>query len=303
VSDWQQAVANSGVIGVMGEMNTSAQEALLPQYLAKTMADVGPINNVCSVLQGSFFGVTPCTDVLATDEAKEGVAVDGNAKGLTLANVCFGTASTNEAGVDINAEANKLGENFAGDFCEAPNAINLDTLVQQLMAANVSIAAVNTTDTFAGILEQAAATEGYKGIFVGGDGTADDVPWQAVSAATGKGYYALSPYTPPEAVKTTPAGKAAIKYGTAVGETQYLDNPLFSNGWVAAEVVFAGLRNAGKNITRSTFITGLTRIKNLTTGLAPEFSYGAHLRAGLSTFQLLQYNYSKKSLLPVTLKK
>jgi hypothetical protein len=59
--------------------------------------------------------------------------------------------------------------------------------------------------------------------------------------------------------------------------------------------VVEGLKNAGKNLTRESFIAGLEKISNLDTGgISDSIGYGADDHIGLSSTRPYIFNYDTK---------
>ena len=72
-------------------------------------------------------------------------------------------------------------------------------------------------------------------------------------------------------------------------------NTAFTFGYLSGMVAVEGLKNAGKNLSRESFISGLEKITDLDTGgISDKIAYGADDHIGLSSTRPYIYNYDTK---------
>jgi branched-chain amino acid transport system substrate-binding protein len=118
--------------------------------------------------------------------------------------------------------------------------------------------------------------------------------YEGVPKEFGELYEYTAPTTPSDidvaGTKDLIADAEKYGYGDEAG------NSSFAIGYVSGMVAVEGLKNAGADLNRETFMEGLEKIKDLDTGgITEPVTYGPGDRVGVSATRPYQYDYDGKA--------
>jgi branched-chain amino acid transport system substrate-binding protein len=288
-------ISQTPTLGITGINGSSIQEAAMPTIRKEKMPYVGPQSTTKAGLvpfNDSAFYVIPSyadqvdvymkymTDRLKTPKPK--VAV-------------FRLIASSGVEVDdlTKAVTKKMGGQIVADQELDPTATTADAQIQKIVAAKPDFIVFHTSPTLSVLGLKAMQKLGAKipviSTFAGGG----PVPYAAVPKAIGDLFQYTSAFTPSDVAVpgTTDLVADAKKYGYAKDAA----NSQYVIGYVVGKVVVEGIKRAGKDLTRESFVKALAGIKDLDTGeLSPPVTYGPQDRSGISESRPYEFDYATK---------
>lgn len=296
IAAYKKLVSQTPVVAISGLNGSSIQEAALPLLKRDNMPLVGPQSlvkgSLTPDLHESIFHVIPPyadqADVIMGYMAKRTGKDKPNVGIFRL------TASSGiEVGDLIKERVAKAGGKIVADQQMDVTATSADAQAQKLVSAKPDWIIVHAAPTQGLALVKAMQKLGAK------------IPMISTFAAGGPTVYQGSPkefgslyeYTAP----TTPSDievegtKQMIADAEKYGYGKDVHNSSYAIGYVSGLVAVEGLKKAGADLNRETFMKALEQIKDLDTGgITQPVTYGPGDRAGIEATRPYKYDYDKK---------
>jgi branched-chain amino acid transport system substrate-binding protein len=295
IAAYKKLVSQTPVVGITGINNSSIQEAALPQVRKDEMPLVGPQSTTKAGLvpfNPTAFYVIPAysdqVDVIMSymaeklDEPQPKVAV-------------FRLIAASGIEVDelVKARVQKMGGEVVADEEIDSTATTADAQIQKIVGAKPDFIVFHTSPTLSTLglkgLQKLNAKIPVISTFAGGG----PVPYQSVPKEFGSLMEYTSAFTPAdiEVPGTSELVADAEKYGYGEDAT----NSQYVIGYIVGKVVVEGLKNAGADLNRESYVAGLEKIEDLDTGdLSQAVSYGPDNRSGIAETRPFKYNYDTK---------
>ena len=295
VAGYKKLSTQTPVVGISGYGSSSVQEAVLPSIVKDNMPLVGPqsITKAALVPQHkSIFAVLPPY----SDQVDVLMGYMNKKLNLTAPKVgIFRLTAASGVEVDqlVKERVAKSGGSVVSDQEGDPTQTSADAQVQKIVAAKPDYIIVHSTPTQAASVMKALQKLGAKipviSTFAGGGPTA----YQAVPKEYGDLLTYTAGVTPADI--SVPGNATLTEDAKKYGYDKEAGNTAFTFGYLSGMVAVEGLKNAGKNLSRENFISGLEKITDLDTGgISDKIAYGADDHIGLSSTRPYIYNYDTK---------
>lgn len=300
VAGYKKLYSQTPVVGISGFGSSSVQTAVLPLITKDAMPLVGPQSITKTALvpfHKSVFAIVPPyadqVDVIMNYETKQLNKPKPNV-------AVFRIVASSGLEVDdlVKERVQKLGGKLVADEQSPVTDTSADAQVQKIVAAKPDFIIVHSSPTQAAMVLKALQKVGAKipviSTFAGGGPTA----YQAVPPAYGNLMQYTAAVTPSDINEPGQAQLTsdAQKYGYDKDAT----DSAYTYGYITGMAVVQGLKNAGKNVTRASYIKGLEGINGLDTGgLSEPVTYGPNDHIGLSATRPYKYDYTTKKFVAV----
>jgi branched-chain amino acid transport system substrate-binding protein len=295
VAGYKKLSTQTPVVGISGYGSSSVQEAVLPSILKDNMPLVGPqsITKAALVpLHKSVFAVLPPY----ADQVDVVMGYMNKKLNLTAPKIgIFRLTAASGVEVDelVKERVAKSGGSIVSDQEGDPTQTSADAQVQKIVSAKPDYIIVHSTPTQAASVMKALQKLGAKipviSTFAGGGPT----PYQAVPKEFGSLLTYTAAVTPADI--SVPGNATLVQDATKYGYKDEATNTAYTFGYLSGMVVVEGLKNAGKNLSRASFIQGLEKITNLDTGgISDTIKYGPNDHIGLSSTRPYVFNYDTK---------
>lgn len=289
-------ISQTPTLGITGINGSSIQEAALPTLRKEDMPYVGPQSTTKAGLvpfANSAFYVIPSyadqvdvymkymTDRLKKPKPRVAIFRLIAASGVEVSDLTV-------------AATEKMGGQIVANEELDPTATSADAQIQKIAASNPDFIVFHTSPTLSAIALKAMQKLNAKipviSTFAGGG----PVPYEAVKPATGDLFQYTSAFTPSD-IKV-PGTEELIADAKKYGYAKDAANTQYVIGYIVGQVIVEGIRNAGKDLTRESFIKGLEQITDLDTkGLSENVRFGPKDRSGLSGSRPYRYDYGSKT--------
>lgn len=290
------------VFGLVGSLNAATvQVAGRPIVDRAKIPVVGPQSVQAEVIKAKspYIFYTQCDYADQADVATAYMVDQLKGEKPRVATIVYPVPSGEEWRDNMHRTVEAAGGEMVGDFTIQPTATDADAVVQRMLGAKPNYFAVQAgAPSMIAILKSLAkfGADDLKG--VGIFGTASDAIYQGSPEQTGKNWAAVHCYTHPSvgAPGMAELEAAAKKYGYE----KDIADVNFVHGWVTGKVVVEGLKAAGKDLTRGSFIKGLESIKDLDTqGLSGPITFGPGRRSGAKQLRPYTYDYDADKIVAV----
>lgn len=288
-------ISQTPTLGITGINGSSVQEAALPTIRKEKMPFVGPQSTTKA-------GLVPFNDTAFYVIPDYSDQVDVLMKYMTdrlkkpkprVAIFRLIAASGVEVGELTTAATEKMGGQVVADEELDPTATSADAQIQKIARAKPDFIVYHTSPTLSVLglkaMQKLRAKIPVISTFAGGG----PVPYQAVGQEYGDLFQYTSAFTPSdiEVPGTAELVADAKKYGYAKDAA----NSQYVIGYIVGQVVVEGMKRAGKDLTRESFVKALAGITDLDTkGLSPNVSYGPEDRNGISESRPYRFDYPTK---------
>jgi branched-chain amino acid transport system substrate-binding protein len=216
-----------------------------------------------------------------------------------VATIVYPVPSGEEWKANIRRTVEAAGGEMVGDYTITPTATDADAVVQRMLGAKPNYFAVQAAGpSMVAILKSLAKFGGDDLKGVGIFGTASDAIYGGSPRSTGANWAAVHCYTHPS---VGAPGMAEVEAaGKKYGYGKDVQDVNFVHGWVTGRVLVEGLKAAGEELTRGTFIKGLESIKDLETqGLSGPITFGPGTRSGAKQLRPYKYDYADGKIVAV----
>jgi branched-chain amino acid transport system substrate-binding protein len=265
-------INRDGVFIMVANGGTPMNNAVMPDQLAKGVANVFPLTSARSMyepLNHLKFGLGSSYYDQVRAGLKYFVEQRGKKKICSMAqDTDFGRDVTD--GVKDQLKAEKL--TLAGETLHKPTDTDFSASVQRMRDANCDLLVLGTIVRDAVQIISAVRKTGWTIDMMGQAASYDDVVAQ-VPGGTTEGFYAMTPMLFAAVGTQSPEVKAfSDKY-----QKEYGKNPNFAAqiGYNGSEIVVQALKNAGKDLTSDSFVAGMESIKNYHDVFgSPEIAFG-----------------------------
>src|SRR5262249_13466562 len=292
VAAYKKLATQTPVVGISGYGSSSVQEAVLPLFAKDNMPLVGPqsiTKEALVPLKKSVFAVLPPY----SDQVDVLLGYENKKLGLTAPQVgIFRITPASGTEVDnlIKERLQKSGGTIVSDQEGDPAATSADAQVQKIVAAKPDYIILHTSPPQTASVMKALQKFGAKipviSTFAGGGPTG----YQAVPKEFGNLLEYTAGVTPSDV--SVPGNASLVADATKYGYAKEATNTAFTFGYLSGLAVVEGLKNAGKNLSRESFIKGLEQIHGLDTGgISEPITYGATDHVGLSATRPYKFNY------------
>jgi branched-chain amino acid transport system substrate-binding protein len=289
----KKLTSQTPVVGISGLGGSSIQEAALPTLQRESMPLVGPQSLVKATLtpelHESIFHVMPPY----SDQADVIMGYMEERTGNAAPNVAIfrlTAASGIEVGELITRRVEEAGGRIVADEQMDVTATSADAQAQKIVSANPDWILVHAAPTQGLALVKAMQKLGAKIPLISTFAAGGPTVYEGVPQEYGRLYEYTAPTTPAdiEVDGTQQLVADAEKYG--YGEEA--QNSQFAIGYISGMVAVEGLKNAGADLNRETFMDGLEKIQNLDTGgITEPVTYGDDDRVGVAATRPYQYDY------------
>jgi|tagenome__1003787_1003787.scaffolds.fasta_scaffold20988328_4 branched-chain amino acid transport system substrate-binding protein len=292
VAAYKKLSTQTPVVGISGYGSSSVQEAVLPLITKDNMPLVGPqsiTKEALVPLHKSIFAVLPPY----SDQVDVLLGYENKKLGLTAPKVgIFRITAASGIEVDnlIKERLKKNGGTVVSDQEGDPAATSADAQVQKIVAAKPDYIILHTSPPQTASVMKALQKLGAKipviSTFAGGGPTG----YQAVPKDFGNLLEYTAGVTPSDV--SVPGNAQLLADATKYGYAKEATNTAFTFGYLSGMAVVQGLKNAGKTLSRASFIKGLEQINGLDTGgISEPITYGAQDHVGLSATRPYKFNY------------
>ena len=297
---YKRLVDQTPVLAISGINASSFQEAILPQIRENGMVLVGPQSTTKAGLvpfnKTAFYIIPNYADQV---DVILGYMKDKLSKPQPKVAVFRLTASS---GIEVD-ELVKAGVTAAGGEVVAseeinPAATNADAQIQNIVNAQPDFIVFHTSPTLSLLglrsLEKLGAKIPVISTFAGGG----PVGYDGVGRETGELFEYTAGVVPSDVevagTETLKADAEKYGYGEQTGDTAYVF------GYITGGVIVEGLKRAGKELTRESFVEALESIENFDTGgISGPVTYGTDNRAGLKSTVVVNYDYDAEKFVTV----
>jgi branched-chain amino acid transport system substrate-binding protein len=209
------------------------------------------------------------------------------------------TASSGiEVGELITKRVNDAGGKIVADQEMDVTATSADAQAQKIVAAKPDWIIVHSAPTQAAALLKSMQKLNAKIPLISTFAAGGPTAYGAVPKEFGSEYEYTAPTTPADI--DVPGTQQLVADAEKYGYGDEAGNSSFVIGYLSGLTVVEGLKNAGADLNRETFVKGLEKINGLDTGgISEPITYGANDRAGLSATRPYQYDYDTKKFTAV----
>jgi ABC-type branched-subunit amino acid transport system substrate-binding protein len=194
----------------------------------------------------------------------------------------------------VKSRVAKAGGTYAGTFPIDPTATDADAQIQKIIKAKPDFIALHGSPTTAVVVLKSMAKFGLKIPVVGIYAVGPRSTYESVPPQYGSLLHYVSAYTP-HGVPAPGTGEME-QAAKASGHANEVADANFVNGWVVGQTLVAGLRKAGKAVSRDSLVTGLEQLRSFNTGgLSPTVSFAPDKRAGIQLNRPYTFDYTKKA--------
>jgi branched-chain amino acid transport system substrate-binding protein len=298
---YQKLVKREEVVGLVGSLDSSdLQVALLPRLVSDKVASIGSFSttkNSMSPFNKYFFALQPSY----ADQADVAISWQMEATGKSsprVASIILPISSGHEWEALVKKRVADAGGDYAGTFPLDPTATDADAQIQKIIAAKPDFIALHGSPTTAVVVLKSMAKFEAMIPVVGIYAVGPRSTFESVPPEYGKLLHYVSAYTP----KGVPAAGTADMEAAAKlsGNSDEVADANFVNGWVVGRTLVAGLRKAGKDVTRETLVEGMQQLTAFDTGgLSPVVSFGPEKRAGIQVNRPYGFDYAAKSFVAI----
>jgi branched-chain amino acid transport system substrate-binding protein len=295
VAGYKKLLSQTPVVGISGYGSSSVQEAVIPSFEKDKMPLVGPQSITKAALvpfKPSIFAVLPpysdqvdvlmgyMNDKLSLTEPKIGIFRITAASGIEVDNL-------------VKERVEKNGGSIVSDQEGDPAATSADAQVQKIVSAKPDYIILHSSPPQAASVMKALQKLGAKipviSTFAGGGPTA----YEAVPKEYGDLLEYTAAVTPADV--PAPGNETLLADAKKYGYEKEATNTAFTFGYLSGLAVVEGLKKAGKNLSRESFIKGLEQLSGVDTGgLSEPLTYGPKDHVGLSASRPYKYNYDTK---------
>lgn len=301
VSAYRRLVSQTPVVGITGLNNSATQEAAMEQVRRDGMPVIGPQATARSGLvpfNPTAFYVTPSYADQA--DVMLGYMNDRlNKPAPKVAVLRLVTSSGVEFGELVNARVTAAGGSVVADQEIPPTATSADAQVQNLLAAKPDYIAYHGSPTLSVLLMRAMQKFGGTVPIISTFGGGGPVAYESgIDQRTADLLQYVSAFVPSDVdvPGTAEMVADAQKYGYGEDAT----NSQFVIGYVTGATIVEGLRAAGPDLDRASFVAALQNIDGLDTGgITQPVSYGPDNRAGLSTSVPFRFDLAARRFVAV----
>jgi branched-chain amino acid transport system substrate-binding protein len=295
IAAYKKLVSQTPVVGITGINGSSIQAAALPLIAKDNMPFVGPQSTVKEGLvpphKSVFYIVPPYSDQVDVLLGYEEEMLKKPKPKVAIFRLV--ASSGIEVADLVTARVKKAGGSIVSDQQMDVTATSADAQVQKIVAAKPDFVVMHTAPTQSAAVLKAMQKLGAKVPIISTFAGGGPIPYQSVPASVGNALLYTAP-TSPSDVKTDGNAQMvadATKYGYAKDAT----DSAYAIGYISGLTVVNGLKNAGKDLTRASYIKGLEGVQNLDTGgISEPVTYGATDHVGLSVTRPYKYNYATK---------
>lgn len=290
------------VFALAGSLNAApVQVAGLPIIERAKIPVVGPQSVQAEVLKAKspYIFYTQCDYADQADVAVAYMVKTLGGEKPRGATIVYASPSGEEWKEQVTRGVKAAGGTMVGNYTIPPTATDADAVVQKMLGEKPNYYFVQAgAPTMVAILKSLAkfGADDLKG--TGQFGTASDVIFKGAPESTGRNWSAVHCYTHPSvgAPGIADMQAAAEKYGFSKDKADVN----FVHGWVTGRVLVEGLKAAGKDLTRGSFIKGLETVKDLDTqGLSGPISFGPDTRSGAKLLRPYKYDYAADNIVAV----
>jgi branched-chain amino acid transport system substrate-binding protein len=252
-------INRDGVFVMVANGGTPMNNAVMPDQLAKGVANIFPLTSARSMyepLNHLKFGLGSSYYDQVRAGLKFFVEQRGKKKVCSMAqDTDFGRDITD--GVKDQLKAENL--TLAGETLHKPTDTDFSAAVARMRDANCDLIVLGTIVRDAVQIISAVRKIGWNVEMMGQAASYDDVVATVPGGAT-EGFYSMTPMLFVAEDATSPEVKAFV----AAYHKEYGKGPNFAAqiGFTGAQVVVQALKNAGKELTTDSFVAGLESIKN-----------------------------------------
>lgn len=298
---YQKLVKREKVVGLVGSLDSSdLQVALLPRLVSDKVPSIGSFSttkNALSSFNKYFFALQPSYADQADIAIASQIQATNNPK-PRVASIILPISSGFEWESLIKSRVAKAGGTYAGTFSLEPTATDADAQIQKIIKAKPDFIALHGSPTTAVVVLKSMAKFNAKIPVVGIYAVGPRSTYESVPAQYGSLLHYVSAYTPNG---VPAAGTAAMETAAkGSGNADEVADANFVNGWVVGQTLVAGLRKAGKGVTRDSLVEGMQELRAFDTGgLSPTVNFGPDRRAGIQVNRPYGFDYTKKSFVAI----
>lgn len=301
VSAYRRLVSQTPVVGITGLNNSATQEAAMEQVRRDGMPVIGPQATAKSGLvpfNPTAFYVTPSyadqADVMLgymNDRLKKPAPKVAVLRIVTSSGVEFGEL--------VNARVTAAGGSVVADQELPPTATSADAQVQNLLAAKPDYIAYHGSPTLSVLLMRAMQKFGGTVPIISTFGGGGPVAYESgLDQRTADLLQYVSAFVPSDV--DVPGTAEMVADAQKYGYGEDAANSQFVIGYVTGATIVEGLRAAGPDLDRASFVEALQNIDGLDTGgITQPVSYGPDNRAGLSTSVPFRYDLEARRFVAV----
>jgi branched-chain amino acid transport system substrate-binding protein len=295
IAAYKKLVSQTPVVGISGINGSSIQEAALKSIEKDKMPLVGPQSTVKGglvPLHPTIFYIVPPY----ADQADVIMKYMAERTGKAQPNVAIFrlTASSGiEVGELITKRVNDAGGKIVADEEMDVTATSADAHAQKIAAAKPDWILVHSAPTQAAALLKSLQKLNAKIPLISTFAAGGPTAYEAVPKEFGSEYQYTAPTTPADI--DVPGTQQLVADAQKYGYGDEAGNSSFVIGYLAGLTAVEGLKNAGADLNRETFVKGLEKINGLDTGgISEPITYGPGDRAGLSATRPYSYDYDTK---------
>lgn len=297
---YKRLVNQTPVVGISGINASSFQEAILPQIRQDEMPLVGPQ----STTKAGLVPFNPTAFYVIPNYADQVDVIMGYMTGKLgkpqpkVAVYRLTASSGIEVDELVKAAVAKSGGQVVADEEISPTATSADAQVQNIVNAQPDFIVFHTSPTLSLLglraLEKLGARIPVISTFAGGG----PVGYQGVGEETGKLFEYTTGAMPSDV--TVPGTAQLLADAEKYGYANQATDTAYVFGYITGAIVVKGLTDAGRDLTRESFVEALAATSDFDTGgLSGPASYGAGNRAGLKSTVVVNYDYATKKFVTV----
>ena len=295
IAAYKKLVSQTPVLGISGINGSSIQEAALKSIEKDNMPLVGPQSTVKGGLvplhKSIFYIVPPYSD--QADVIMDYMAKRTGKAQPKVAIFRLTASSGIEVGGLITDRVKKAGGTVVADQEMDVTATSADAQAQKIVSAKPDWILVHSAPTQAVALLKAMQKLNAKIPLISTFAAGGPPVYQALPKEFGDLYQYTAPTTPADV--DVAGTKQLVADATKYGYTDEAGNSSFVIGYLSGMTVIEGLKKAGGDLNRESFIKALESIKDLNTGdISEPITYGPTDHAGLSATRPYKYDYATK---------
>ena len=252
-------INRDGVFIMVANGGTPMNNAVMPDQLAKGVANVFPLTSARSMyepLNHLKFGLGSSYYDQIRAGLKFFIETRGKKKVCSMAqDTDFGRDVTDGVKDQLKAENLVL----AGETLHKPTEVDFSAAVARVRDAGCDLLVLGTIVRDSVQIISAVRKTGWTIDMLGQAASYDDVVAQVPGGAT-EGFYSMTPML----FSAEAAESADVKAFADAYRKEYSRNPNFAAqiGFTGAQVLVQGLKDAGRDLTVDSFVTGMESIKN-----------------------------------------
>jgi branched-chain amino acid transport system substrate-binding protein len=252
-------INRDGVFIMVANGGTPMNNAVMPDQLAKGVANVFPLTSARSMyepLSHLKFGLGSSYYDQIRAGLKFFIEKRGKTKVCSMAqDTDFGRDITDGVKDELRAENLTL----AGETLHKPTEVDFSASVARVRDAGCDLLVLGTIVRDSVQIISAVRKTGWTVEMLGQAASYDDVVAQ-VPGGTTEGFYSMTPML----FSAEGAESPEVKAFADTYRKEYGRNPNFAAqiGFTGAQVLVQGLKNAGRELTVDSFVTGMESIKN-----------------------------------------